>query len=355
MFVGVSGPSGQKRCYVVPAKRTAALNVAPRRAGTDARGRGWTPPVAGCCRSASCRPRAPMNRPGAGWSPGPRHPARRCWRRRARHPRRRGYRRDHAGGRPCQPLYRPARLAPDIAGGATVIRGAVIGQTGRMADQASGARSRNWPSCCCKAAKPVDPMPYFGAATEALASDSIESLIGISSRVESAGNAAARIRARPPPTPGSSSKAPWLRMMRSLAPIWWSQPVAGRASGTAAGSRHLAPDGAQPCRGKQAYLDASAGAIRQGSFIWRISWGRREADMALRADPAQSRSRVMGARRVGRQPVPARLVHRPASGLGRTQDERRHPRSRAGGAGSRLGRDPRLHGRDGPPAPDAKG
>ena len=40
--------------------------------------------------------------------------------------------------------------------------------------------------------RPVDPMPYFGSGTEALASDSIESLIGHIIRVESAGNASAR-------------------------------------------------------------------------------------------------------------------------------------------------------------------
>lgn len=158
-----------------------------------------------------------MNRPGAGWSPGPRHPARRCWRR-VRVTRVAGdiVEITQEGGLVSRYIGL-ARLAPDIAGGATVIRGAVIGQTGQMADQASGAHSRNWPSCCCKAASPSTRCP-ISAPRPRRWPRIHESLIGNIIRIESAGNAAARNPRSTATGLGQFIDSTWLRMMRSYRP-----------------------------------------------------------------------------------------------------------------------------------------
>ena len=171
-----------------------------------------------------------------------------------------------------------------------------------MADQASGGAQPELAFMLLQGGKPVDPMPYFGAATEALASDSIESLIGNIIRIESAGNAAARNPRSTATGLGQFIDSTWLRMMRSYRPdlvVSLSQAELLELRLDPGISRQMVRNLAQENEG---YLRQRGHAISAGRLYLAHFLGPACADMALRADPAQSVEGVMGAAVVSANP-----------------------------------------------------
>ncbi len=305
MFVGVSGPSGQKRCYVVPAKDGGFECYAPgARVQMRAAGAQLTPPVAGVLSQRFVPPSGADEQAGRGlvaWTAPPGTPVLAAGAGRVTRVAGDIVEITQEGGLVSRYIGL-ARLAPDIAGGATVIRGAVIGQTGQMADQASGGAQPELAFMLLQGGKPVDPMPYFGAATEALASDSIESLIGNIIRIESAGNAAARNPRSTATGLGQFIDSTWLRMMRSYRPdlvVSLSQAELLELRLDPGISRQMVRNLAQENEG---YLRQRGHAISAGRLYLAHFLGPAGADMALRADPAQSVEGVMGAAVVSANP-----------------------------------------------------
>ena len=145
-------------------------------------------------------------------------------------------------------------------------------------------------------------MPYFGSGTEALASDSIESLIGHIIRVESAGNAAARNPRSTATGLGQFIESTWLRMMRSYRP-----DLVVSLSRAELLNLRLDPDMSRQmvrhlAQENEGYLRARGHGISAGRLYLAHFLGPAGADIALRADPAQSVDSVMGAAVVSANP-----------------------------------------------------
>lgn len=191
-----------------------------------------------------------------------------------------------------------AALAPTVVEGARLARGAALGQVGTP----PGRSEPGLAFMLLENGQPVDPMPYFGTGTEVLASDSIESLIGHIIRVESGGNATARNPRSTATGLGQFIESTWLRMMRSYRPdlvASMSSPelLALRLDPGLSRQmvRHLAQE-------NEAYLRARGHSISAGRLYLAHFLGPAGADLALRSDPAQSVQAVMGAGVVGANP-----------------------------------------------------
>lgn len=293
LFVGVSGPSGDKACYVV-ATRDGFECYAPgarvRRAGADA----LLQPIGGVLSQRFVPGAAGSGRGQVVWTAPQGSPvlAVAAGRVSALGP-------DmveitHKGGL----VSRYLGLAPEVAARADVAQGAVIGR----AVQPPGRTEPGLALLLTRDGKPVDPLPLMGGGAEVLASDSIETLIGHIIRVESGGDAAAKNPRSTATGLGQFIEGTWLRMMRSYRPDLVASlpardlldlrldPALSRQM-----VRHLAQE-------NEAFLRARGHAISAGRLYLAHFLGPGGADLALRADPAQSVESVMGGAVVSANP-----------------------------------------------------
>lgn len=314
LFVGVSGPSGDKRCYVVPAAKASAATkggfecYAPgARVQLRAPGQAELLPPVGGVLSQRFVPPDQDGAPDAAPAQGQRGQV--VWTApqgslvvaaAAGKVTRAGDGQveiAHEGGLVSR-YAGLAALIPAVTPGAGIARGAVLGQAGTP----PGGNEPGLAFMLLENGRPVDPMPYFGSGTEVLASDSIESLIGHIIRVESGGNATARNPRSTATGLGQFIESTWLRMMRSYRPDLVAS-MSGREllalrldPGLSRQMvRHLAQE-------NEAYLRARGHSISAGRLYLAHFLGPAGADLALRSDPAQSVQAVMGAGVVGANP-----------------------------------------------------
>lgn len=293
LFVGVSGPSGDKACYVVPAREgfeCYAPGARVRRAGADA----LLQPIGGVLSQRFVPGDAGAGRGQVVWTAPQGSPvlAVAAGRVTALGP-------DmveitHQGGL----VSRYLGLAPEVTREADVAQGAVIGRAAQPAGRAEPGLALQ----LTRDGKPVDPLPLMGGGAEVLASDSIETLIGHIIRVESGGDAAAKNPRSTATGLGQFIEGTWLRMMRSYRPDLVASlpardlldlrldPALSRQM-----VRHLAQE-------NEAFLRARGHAISAGRLYLAHFLGPGGADMALRADPAQSVESVMGGAVVSANP-----------------------------------------------------
>ena len=313
LFVGVSGPSGDKRCYVVPAKTGEGFECYAPGARVQMRTaqEQMLPPVGGVLSQRFVPPSAEgqEGRGQVGWTVPQGSPVMAAAAGRVTTVSGDSIEITHEGGLVSRYIGLAAP-APNIAQGADVARGTVIGLTGKAADQTAGQMGgqmggQERPDLAfmlLQGDKPVDPMPYFGSGTEALASDSIESLIGHIIRVESAGNASARNPRSTATGLGQFIESTWLRMMRSYRP----DLVVSLSRGELLDLR-LDPDMSRQmvrhlAQENEGYLRARGHAISAGRLYLAHFLGPAGADQALRAGPEQSVDNVMGAAVVSANP-----------------------------------------------------
>lgn len=293
LFVGVSGPSGDKACYVIPARdgfECYAPGARVLRAGADA----LLQPIGGVLSQRFVPGDAGSGRGQVVWTAPQGSPvlAVAAGRVSALGP-------DmveitHPGGL----VSRYLGLAPGVARDADVVQGAVIGRAAQPAGRAEPGLALQ----LTRDGKPVDPLPLMGGGGEVLASDSIETLIGHIIRVESGGDAAAKNPRSTATGLGQFIEGTWLRMMRSYRPDLVASlpardlldlrldPALSRQM-----VRHLAQE-------NEAFLRARGHAISAGRLYLAHFLGPGGADMALRADPSQSVESVMGGAVVSANP-----------------------------------------------------
>lgn len=307
LFVGVSGPSGDKPCYVVPdpeggfdchapGARVIAVNGQPA----------MTAPVAGVL----VRRFAPVSGNGAGgdadsgtvaWQAAQGSPVAAIAAGRVTAveagPAGSTVTIAHDGG--LASVYRgldglPAGIAP----GAAIRRGAVIGRVAaRGAGDQAGLVLR-----LLKDGTAVDPVPYLAGGNEVLASDAVETLISRIIHVESGGNAAAKNPLSTATGLGQFIESTWLRMMTSYRPDLVAtmdrrqlldlrlQPDLSRQM-----VRHLAQE-------NEAFLRARGHTATPGNLYLAHFLGPMGAAQALSADPARPVGEVMGAGVVSANP-----------------------------------------------------
>ncbi|SFA51961.1 Peptidase family M23 [Paracoccus halophilus] len=301
LFVGVTGPSGDRRCYVVPAPEGFECYAPGARVQLRAAGlAGLLPPVGGVLSQRFVPAAEAGGDAGRGrvfWTAPQGSPvlAAAAGRVTALDPGRVEI--THEDGL----VSRYAGLgapSPRLSEGAQLARGAVLGQIGPP----SGGQQPGLSFALLKDGRPVDPLPYFGAGTEVLASDSIESLIGHIIRVESAGNARARNPRSTATGLGQFIESTWLRMMRSYRP----DLVAGMTRRELLDLR-LDPEMSRRmvrrlAQENEAYLRARGHSISAGRLYLAHFLGPAGADLALRADPGQQVHEVMGAAVVSANP-----------------------------------------------------
>ncbi|RCW87052.1 M23 family metallopeptidase [Paracoccus lutimaris] len=302
MFVGVSGPSGEKRCYVVPAEAGEGFECYAPGARVQMRGTSaqLQPPVGGVLSQRFVPPSGDAAQAGRGqvaWTVPPGNPVLAAGAGSVILATGDRVEIAHEDGLVSRYIGLAA-LAPAIAKGAAVARGAVIGETGQM----PGQEQPELAFMLLEGGRPVDPMPYFGGGTEALASDSIESLIGHIIRVESAGNASAKNPRSTATGLGQFIESTWLRMLRSYRPdlivsLSRAELLDLRLDPDMSRQmvRHLAQE-------NEGYLRARGHAISAGRLYLAHFLGPAGADQALRAHPAQSVDSVMGAAVVSANP-----------------------------------------------------
>ena len=305
LFVGVSGPSGDKRCYVVPARTGEGFECYAPGARVQMRTaqEQMLPPVGGVLSQRFVPPSAETQegRGQVGWTVPQGSPVMAAAAGRVTTLSGDTIEITHQGGLVSRYIGLAAPAA-NIAQGTDVAPGTVIGQTGKAAGQTAEQDRPDLAFMLLLDGKPVDPMPYFGSGTEVLASDSIESLIGHIIRVESAGNASARNPRSTATGLGQFIESTWLRMMRSYRPdlvVSLSRrelldlrldPDMSRQM-----VRHLAQE-------NEGYLRARGHAISAGRLYLAHFLGPAGADQALRAGPEQSVDHVMGAAVVSANP-----------------------------------------------------
>ena len=305
LFVGVSGPSGDKRCYVVPAKTGEGFECYAPGARVQMRTaqEQMLPPVGGVLSQRFVPPSAEMQegRGQVAWTVPQGSPVVAAAAGRIAKANGDTVEIAHEGGLVSRYIGLAAP-APGIAEGADVAQGAVIGQTGKAANLTAAEGQPDLAFMLLQGDRPVDPMPYFGSGTEALASDSIESLIGHIIRVESAGNASARNPRSTATGLGQFIEGTWLRMMRSYRP-----DLVVNLSRRELLDLRLDPDMSRQmvrhlAQENEGYLRARGHAISAGRLYLAHFLGPAGADQALRAGPEQSVDNVMGAAVVSANP-----------------------------------------------------
>ncbi|WP_106691502.1 M23 family metallopeptidase [Paracoccus methylarcula] len=192
-----------------------------------------------------------------------------------------------------------ASLSGAVAQGGEITRGTPVGVIGGSIE---GRQDTGLVFRLIKDGSPVDPMPYLSSAGQVRASDAIEALIGQIIQVESAGNARAQNPRSTATGLGQFIESTWLRMMRSYRPDLVSSlsrsellnlrfdPDMSREM-----VRHLAQE-------NEAYLRARGHSISAGRLYLAHFLGPAGADQALRADPSRSVGSVMGAGVVSANP-----------------------------------------------------
>lgn len=301
LFIGVTGPSGDKPCYVVPAReggyechapgaRVIALSDQPAMSAPVAGvlSRRFVAPVRGDADSGTVAWQAAQGSPVAAIAAG----------RVTEVDARAGtVSIAHDGG--LSSSYRGLENPPaSLVRGADVKRGAVIGRVaGKGQDARSGLTFQ-----LLKDGQPVDPIPYLTGGNEVLASNAVEALISRIIHVESAGNATARNPLSTATGLGQFIESTWLRMMRSYRPDLVAsldrqqlldlrlEPGLSRQM-----VRHLAQENEAFLRARG--IQATAGNLYLAHFL-----GPMGATQALSADPSVSVGSVMGAGVVNANP-----------------------------------------------------
>lgn len=190
-------------------------------------------------------------------------------------------------------------LSGTVAQGGEIARGTSIGAIGGAVE---GRQDTGLLFQLIKGGRPVDPMPYLSSAGRVLASNAVESLIGQIIRVESAGNARAKNPRSTATGLGQFIESTWLRMMRSYRPdlvtsLSRSELLNLRFDPDMSREmvRHLAQE-------NEAYLRARGHSISAGRLYLAHFLGPAGADQALRAEPSRSVGSVMGAGVVAANP-----------------------------------------------------
>lgn len=293
LFVGTSGPSGDRSCYVVPKPEgfeCYAPGARVRRPGAAA----LLQPVGGVLSQRFVPGDAGQGRGRVVWTAPEGSPVLAVAAGRVSALGPDSVEITHPGGL----VSRYLGVTPAVKADADLAQGAVIGRAARPP-------GRDEPGLALELlrdGKPVDPLPLMGGGAEVLASDSIETLIGHIIRVESGGDAAARNPRSTATGLGQFIEGTWLRMMRSYRPDLVASLSAAevldlRLDATLSRQmvRHLAQE-------NEAFLRARGHAVSAGRLYLAHFLGPGGADVALRADPAQSVESVMGGAVVAANP-----------------------------------------------------
>lgn len=307
LFIGVTGPSGDRACYVVPAEEKGFECHAPgSRVQQRDGGTRMIPPVSGVLSQRFVPASEGEEDRGRGhviWSAPEGSTVVAAGDGRvtfasleAEH----GAQVEiqHSNGMISR--YRGlASLSSAVAQGGDIARGASIGAIGGAVE---GRQDTGLLFQLLKDDRPVDPMPYLSSAGRVLASNAVESLIGRIIRVESAGNARAKNPRSTATGLGQFIESTWLRMMRSYRPdlvtsLSRSELLNLRFDPDMSREmvRHLAQE-------NEAYLRARGHSISAGRLYLAHFLGPAGADLALRADPSRSVGSVMGAGVVAANP-----------------------------------------------------
>ncbi|WP_289896347.1 M23 family metallopeptidase [Paracoccus sp. TOH] len=301
LFVGISGPSGDKPCYVVPADEGFECYAPGARVRRPDASDGLLQPVGGVLSQRFVPPsaggEAETGRGQVVWTAPQGSPVMAAAAGRITALDGDSVEISHADGLLSRYLGLAA-VTPDLARGAEIARGAVLGRAGLPPGRSEPGLAFQ----LVQDGRPVDPLPLLGGGGEVLASDSIEALIGHIIRVESGGDATAKNPRSTATGLGQFIEGTWLRMMRSYRPDLVAtlgarelldlrlDPALSRQM-----VRHLAQE-------NEAYLRARGHGISAGRLYLAHFLGPAGADLALRADPAQSVESVMGPAVVGANP-----------------------------------------------------
>lgn len=312
LYIGVSGPSGDKPCYVLPSGGKGLECFAPgARVQPRAGGTMLQPPVAGVLSQRFIPPgqdsdadaaKAIAGRGTVVWSAPQDHPVQLVAAGRVTLV---------TGASSLGTLVEVAhsngltsryaglgQLAPGVQPGADLAQGAALGKVGMPV----GLDRPGLVFQLLQQDQPVDPMPYFSGPAEVLASDAIETLIGRIIQVESGGVAHARNPLSTATGLGQFIESTWMRMMRSYRP----DLVASLSSRDVLDLR-LNPDLSRQmvrhlAQENEAYLRARGHEISAGRLYLAHFLGPAGADVVLRADPAASVGQVMGVAVVSANP-----------------------------------------------------
>lgn len=299
LYIGVTGPSGAKRCYVVPQKSGGYDCFAPgARVVVSAGQPSMVAPVSGILTTRFSPPveGAPEGGGAVVWQAAQGTPVVAIAAGRIgalNPPAEKGGSAsltvEHADGFASE-YSGLTELPPSVVRGAELKAGAVIGKI--AAGDAKGDTGLTFRML--KDGKPVDPVPLLSGGTEVLASNAVEMLISRIIHVESGGNAAAKNPLSTATGLGQFIESTWLRMMRSYRPDLVAtldrgqlldlrlEPALSRQM-----VRHLAQE-------NEAFLRARGHQITAGNLYLAHFLGPLGASQVLGADPAASVGQVMG-------------------------------------------------------------
>lgn len=311
LFVGISGPGGERPCYVVPEGEGFACHAPSARVQRREGGVSLTPPVAGVLSQRFVPPgegagdgegAADRLRGHVVWSAPEGSPVMaagggRITARSVEGARGARLEITHENGMVSR-YSGLASLSASASAEDHVAGGTVIGTVGRPEGQSAPGLVFQLLSD----GAPVDPLPWLSSAGEVLASDAIEALIGRIITVESAGNAAARNPLSTATGLGQFIESTWLRMMQSYRP-----DMARSLSRRELLDLRLNPDLSRQmvrhlAQENEAFLRARGHAISPGRLYLAHFLGPAGADQALRADPSATVLQVMGPQVVSANP-----------------------------------------------------
>ncbi|MBK4214961.1 peptidoglycan DD-metalloendopeptidase family protein [Paracoccus caeni] len=310
LFIGISGPGGDRPCYVVAAENGEGFECfAPSaRVARPAGGVSLSPPVIGVLSqrfvpSGSAEGADDRSRGRVAWSAPSGTPVTAAGDGRITDRRAAGedggamVEITHEGGLVSR-YEGLGALSAAGAGAGQVTRGTVIGAVG----DGEGDTDAGVSFQLLSDGAAVDPMPYLSGAGEVFASNAVEALIGRIITVESAGNARARNPLSTATGLGQFIESTWLRMMRSYRP-----DMAATLDRSALLELRFDPDLSRQmvrhlAQENEAYLRARGHAITPGRLYLAHFLGPAGADQALRANGSASVLQVMGPAVVGANP-----------------------------------------------------
>lgn len=294
LYIGVTGPSGDKRCYVVPKREGGYDCFAPgARVAVVADQPVMVTPVAGVLGT---RFSPPVDGKGGVvvWQAAQGTPVAAVAAGRISEVRAAGGATggatggvvtiEHSDGLTSR-YWGLDRLPANVALHAEVKAGAVIGKV---------AGDPGLTFQLLKADKPVDPVPFLTGGTEVLASNAVEMLISRIIHVESGGNATARNPLSSATGLGQFIEGTWLRMMRSYRPdlvATLDRKALLDLRLEPALSRQMVRNLAQE---NEAFLRARGHQITPGRLYLAHFLGPQGASQVLSSDPASSVGQVVG-------------------------------------------------------------
>lgn len=310
VYIGVSGASGDRSCYVVRDDEGTGTHCYAPRAASPA---GDLPPLRAPVAGAMTQPFLPL---GEGDAPAKDAALRGhvVW--------------SAAQGSPVSavsdgtvtamlidPQYGPTVEITHEGGTVSLYRGMgaidariVQGQpvaAGAQLGVAGVAPGRSQPGLIFQLrqnGRPVDPAPRLGGTVDVPGSSAVEALIGLIIHVESGGNARAKNPLSTASGLGQFIESTWLRMIRSYHPeltVSLSRRELLDLRFDPDMSRDMVRRLAQE---NEAYLRARGHSISAGRLYLAHFLGPAGADTALRADPSRSVLEVMGPAVVGANP-----------------------------------------------------